>query len=144
MPTRHWPGRSYDSAGRTADAEAAFKKAIALRPDSWDGYNSFGAFLDEHERYDEAVAQFRHAIELTPDNASLYLNLGAVTATWVRSTIAEAEQMLRNRLPLSPAMPLMPILDLSIFSNKSMPKLPPRRRKPLQTERQGLHGVGQP
>ena len=31
--------RSYESAGRTADAEAAFKKAIALRPDSWDGYN---------------------------------------------------------------------------------------------------------
>jgi len=33
---------SYESAGRNADAEAAYRKAIALRPDSWSGYNNLG------------------------------------------------------------------------------------------------------
>src|SRR5439155_1625469 len=69
---------SYESAGRISDAEAAYKKAIALRPDYWDGYNNLGVFYDGQSRFDEAVAQLQHAVELTPDNARVYLNLAAV------------------------------------------------------------------
>ena len=97
--------RAYDSAGRAADAEAAFKKAIALRPDFWDGYNSYGAFLDSHERYEEAVAQYRHAIQLTPDNAALYLNLGAAYSDMGEKHYADAEQMLRKSIALEPTYP---------------------------------------
>ena len=96
---------SYDSAGRTADAEAAFRKAIALRPDSWDGYNSFAAFLDDHQRHDEAVAQYRHAIELTPDNAALYLNLGATYSDMGDKYYPVAEQMLKKSITLEPSYP---------------------------------------
>jgi eukaryotic-like serine/threonine-protein kinase len=63
--------------GRAADAEAAYKKAIALRPDYWDSYNSLGNFYDDQGRYAEAVAQYKKVIELTPDNATAYSNLGA-------------------------------------------------------------------
>src|SRR5208337_3971621 len=80
-----------------------FKKAIALRPDSWDGYNQLGGFLYDHQRYDEAVAQYRHAIELTPDNAALYLNLGAVYSDMGDKHYPEAEQMLRKSLALEPS-----------------------------------------
>jgi tetratricopeptide (TPR) repeat protein len=96
--------RSYDLAGRTVDAEAAFKKAIALRPDSWIGYNAFAAFLDSHQRYQEAIAQYGHAIELTPDNAALYLNLGGVYIDIGDSkALAEAEPLLRKSLALEPS-----------------------------------------
>jgi tetratricopeptide (TPR) repeat protein len=94
--------RSYESAGRTADAEAAYRKAIALRPDSWDGYNQLAGFLNDHQRYDEAVAQYRHAIQLTPDNAALYLNLGAVYSDMGDKHYPDAEQMLRKSIELEP------------------------------------------
>jgi serine/threonine protein kinase/tetratricopeptide (TPR) repeat protein len=95
---------SYDSAGRTADAEAAYKKAIALRPDYWVGYNEFGIFLDDHQRYDEAISQFRRAIGLTPDNASLYLNLAAVYLDRADPKyFPEAEKALRKSISLDPS-----------------------------------------
>jgi eukaryotic-like serine/threonine-protein kinase len=94
---------SYDNAGRTADAEAAFRKAIALRPDSWDGYNQLANFLDDHQRHDEAIVQYRHAIELTPDNAALYLNLGATYSDMGEKHYADAEQMLRKSIALEPS-----------------------------------------
>ena len=96
---------SYDSAGRTADAEAAYRKAIALRPDSWEVLNSFGALLDSHERHGEAAAQFRRAIELTPDNADLYLNLGAAYSDMGDKYYAEAEQTLQKSIALQPSYP---------------------------------------
>jgi serine/threonine-protein kinase len=96
---------SYDSAGRTADAEAAYRKAIALRPDFWEGYNHLANFLDDHQRYDEAVAQFRHAIELTPDNWALYLNLSGVYTDMGSKHYTEAEQMLGKSLALEPSYP---------------------------------------
>jgi serine/threonine-protein kinase len=62
---------------RVADAEASYKKAIALRPDYWDSYNSLGSFYDRQGKFTEAVAQYKKVIELTPDNATAYSNLGA-------------------------------------------------------------------
>ncbi len=62
---------------RVADAEATYKKAIALSPDYWDSYNSLGAFYDRQGKFTEAVAQYKKVIELTPDNATAYSNLGA-------------------------------------------------------------------
>ena len=97
--------KAYDSAGRTADAEAAFRKAIALRPDFWIGYNVFAGFLDDHQRYEEAVAQYRHAIDLTPDNASLYSNLGAVYNDMGDQHYPEAEQMYQKSIALAPTYP---------------------------------------
>ena len=63
--------------GRLKDAESAFSRAAALRPDYWDGYNKLGLFYYRQRRFEDAVRQFRRAIELTPDNGSAYVNLGA-------------------------------------------------------------------
>ena len=79
------------------------RKAIALRPNSWTDYNSFGAFLDEHARYGEAVVQYRHAIQLTPDNAALYLNLGAAYSDMGAAHYGDAEQMLLKSIALEPS-----------------------------------------
>jgi serine/threonine-protein kinase len=95
---------SYDSAGRTADAEAAYRKAITLSPTWWDGYNYLGNFLEDHQRHDEAAIQFKRAIELTPDNASLYLNLAAVYLDKADPKyFPEAEKTLLKSISLKPS-----------------------------------------
>ena len=97
---------SFNSAGRTADAEAAYRKAISLRPDFWSGYNSLAIFLDDHQRYDEAIAQYQRAIQLTPDNAALYLNLGAAyTDKGDPKSFPQAERALQKSLALEPSYP---------------------------------------
>ncbi len=39
--------RVYQHSGRNADAEIAFKKAIALQPNEWEGHNLLGDFYDQ-------------------------------------------------------------------------------------------------
>ncbi len=95
---------SFEHAGRMADAEAAYKKAIALRPDYWDGYNSLGLFYHRQARYPEAAQNLIHATELTPDNAWAYSNLGSVYIDWGDATkFAEAEKALQKSIELSPS-----------------------------------------
>ena len=94
---------NYEHMGRIADAEATFERAVALRPDYWDGYNSLGRFYLRQERKTEAIAQFRRVIELTPDNAaawsnlaSAYLNINDAEAR------AEAEKALQKSIAIAP------------------------------------------
>jgi eukaryotic-like serine/threonine-protein kinase len=95
---------AYKRAGRIKDAEDTFKKAIALRPDYWDGYDELGNFYDDQGRHKEAIAQFDHALKLTPDNAQVYLNLGA---TYIDDADPNdqplAEQVLQKSLAIGPS-----------------------------------------
>jgi serine/threonine-protein kinase len=95
---------SYEHAGRLPDAEAAYKKAIALRPDYWDGYNSLGLFYDDQGRYEDAFKQLQHAIELTPDNSTAYSNLGAAYVdSGDAKNYAPAEAALKKSIELAPS-----------------------------------------
>jgi serine/threonine protein kinase/tetratricopeptide (TPR) repeat protein len=95
---------SYENAGRIQDAEATFKKAAAMRPDYWNGYNALALFYDRQGKYSEAIVQLNKAIELTPDNAQVYLNLGAVYSdTGDVKLFPNAELALRKSLELSPS-----------------------------------------
>ena len=71
--------RVYERMDHPAEAEANYKRAIALRPDYWDGYTALGDFYDRSESPER-----RHRFpvpardrELTPDNPAVYSNLGA-------------------------------------------------------------------
>jgi len=66
----------YEHMGRLADAEANYRRAIALRPDYWGGFDALGDFYDRQKRIADSIAQYRHIIELTPDNTAAYNNLG--------------------------------------------------------------------
>jgi serine/threonine-protein kinase len=59
-----------------ADAEAAYKKAIALRPGYWGGHNQLGTFYLRCNRFEEAIAAFERAEKLTPDNVMIPSNIG--------------------------------------------------------------------
>ena len=49
-----------------AEAEAAFKRAIELNPNSGEAYDFYGLMLSALERYDEAIEMQRRAYELDP------------------------------------------------------------------------------
>jgi len=89
--------------GRVQDAEESYKKAIALKPDYWDGYNSLANFYDRQSRYAEAVNQYRRVIELTPDNPAAYNNLGTEYQSMDDPGSAkQAEDAFKKSLTLSP------------------------------------------
>ncbi|MGH9774360.1 MAG: protein kinase domain-containing protein [Candidatus Acidiferrales bacterium] len=97
---------AYEHTGRLSDAEDAYKKAAALRPDYWDGYNSLGLFYDRQNKYAESIAQFLHAAELTPDNAQVYSNLAAVYMDRGEANDnALAEEALKKSIDLGPSYP---------------------------------------
>jgi eukaryotic-like serine/threonine-protein kinase len=95
---------AYEHMGQTANAEANYKRAVALRPDYWDGYNTLGLFYDRINRYPEAVAQLQRVIELTPDNAQAYSNLAAVYLDMGdKKLLPQIEAALKKSLDLGPS-----------------------------------------
>jgi tetratricopeptide (TPR) repeat protein len=60
-----------------AEAEAAYRKAIALKPDDHEAYTNLGAALRDQGKLAEAEAAFRKAIALKPDDPKASANLGA-------------------------------------------------------------------
>jgi Flp pilus assembly protein TadD/TolB-like protein len=94
---------SYQDMGKGSDAETAYVKSAALRPDDWKGYNDLGIFYDLTGRHSEAITQFLHALELTPDNSGVYANLGAAYLSTGDPKMEEvAEQALRKSIAISP------------------------------------------
>jgi serine/threonine-protein kinase len=93
----------YEHTGRIADAEATYKRAVALRPDYWDGYNSLGDFYDRQKRVQDSIAQYRRIIELTPDNTAAYNNLGIeYTELDDPASYAAAEAAFQKSIQLAP------------------------------------------
>ena len=95
--------KSDKRAGHTTQAEAAYIKAAALRPNDWKGYNDLGLFYQSIGRPSDAIAQFNHALELTPDNAWPYANLGIVYMNLDDPKMQEkAEEALKKSIAISP------------------------------------------
>jgi len=96
-------GNTYDSLGRTSDAEQAFRHAIEIRPGCWSCYNLLGAFLNAHSRYGEAADAWRKVTELAPDNVWGYMNVGVTYFNTGQFEMAEA--YFRRGLQVAPDDP---------------------------------------
>src|SRR5262249_55754598 len=95
---------AYERMGRTVAAETAYKRAIALKPDYWDGYNSLANFYDRQSKYPEAIAQYQRVIDLTPDNAAAYSNLGAeYQSVGEQQSNTLAENAFRKSIQIAPS-----------------------------------------
>jgi len=69
-------GDAYDSAGRSDDAIAAYKRAIELKP-SFAYYNNLGGIYGRANKIDDATAAYQKAAEIDPANAAqAWLNYG--------------------------------------------------------------------
>ena len=70
-----------DRLGReNLDAEAAFRRAIALNPNHSSAYMWFASLRNAEERLDEAIALYQRALELDPLARIPYVNLPLIYA----------------------------------------------------------------
>ena len=124
---------AYESTGRIAEAEAAFKKSLALRPDYWDGYNSLGLFYNRHRRFNDAISQLELARQLTPDNAEVYYNIaGVYLAAGIPQELAKAEDALKKSIELDPTYPALANLGFLYLQQKRYAESAEMTRRVLQ------------
>ncbi len=93
-------GFSLEELGRIDEAEKAYRKAIVLRPDSWQGFKYLGRFELLHGRYAEAEASLRRMCDLVPDNWEGYDYLGA--AYLYEGRYDDAAAILKKAIKLFP------------------------------------------
>jgi len=91
---------AYVQAGKPAEAEATYNRAIQLRPNFWLGYFDSATFYNSQGRYGEADKALTTAARLTPDNYLVYRNLGGVQMA--RGKWADAEHSFREAIRLRP------------------------------------------
>ncbi|MEK7729191.1 MAG: tetratricopeptide repeat protein [candidate division KSB1 bacterium] len=90
----------YEHMGMQAEAEAAYRQAIALRPEYGKVYNDLGVFYYHHGRNQEAAEQFQSVIARMPENFTAYNNLGGIYSFSKR--YADARAMFDSSLTLTP------------------------------------------
>ena len=101
--TFHNLGTLYMKAGRSADARAAFERALALKADYADANNSLGALLAQSGDVNGAVERFRAAIASKPDFPDALNNLGFALFQLGQPT--EALALYEKALALQPDFP---------------------------------------
>jgi Tfp pilus assembly protein PilF len=89
--------------GRTEEAVAWYRKAIALEPGDAELHNAIGIVLREQGRAAEAEASFRAAISLVPNHAGAHNNLG--NALREQGQLDEAVACYRRSIALAPDRP---------------------------------------
>jgi tetratricopeptide (TPR) repeat protein len=92
-------GLAQTHLGRTAEAEAAFRTAIAANPSTGGAYNNLGNLLFRQGRLDEAVKALRVAVSLEPKAAHTHFNLGR--ALIAAGDVAAAERELERAQTLN-------------------------------------------
>ncbi len=85
---------------RTAEAEACYRQALALRPDYAAALNNLGNLLQGRGEHSQAEACYRRALALDPAYAEAHENLGA--ALLEQAKPVEAEASARRALALRP------------------------------------------
>jgi tetratricopeptide (TPR) repeat protein len=62
--------------GRLEEAEASYRKAIAIKPDYAEAHSNLGIVLNELGKLEETEASYRKAVSLKTDNEATQYNLG--------------------------------------------------------------------
>lgn len=97
-------GLVYASLNEDAKAEANFRKALELDPNSSESHNNYGTFLCSRDRIDESITQFLAAVKnplyTTPEAA--YLNAGVCALK--KKDVANAELYLQKALQIQPLL----------------------------------------
>ena len=107
---------AFEALGRSAEAEATFTSAIALKQDYWAGYAYLGRFYYRHGRYEDAQKQFQKVISLAPGNFLGYSNLGAVYFALERKP--EARDMFERAVAIKPNYNALSNLGSLYFAEK--------------------------
>ena len=93
-------GVAHHRVGRFAEAEAAYKRVLAVQPDNADALHLLGVIAHQLGRCDRAVELIGKAIAVRPDVADYHNNLGA--ALNVQGRLDEAAAALARAIELEP------------------------------------------
>tara|TARA_R110002074_G_scaffold68635_7_gene160847 strand:+ start:3025 stop:5007 length:1983 start_codon:yes stop_codon:yes gene_type:complete len=97
--------------GRGAEAEAASRHVLELRPDNAEAYNNLAVAMELQDRIDEAEACGKRAVELDPKHLEAHINLGNLY--FRKGALAEAAAMYRRAAEIDPTNP-MPAGNLGV------------------------------
>ena len=86
--------------GRSTEALAPMRKAVALWPRDAESHNNLGNAFHDIGQLDEAEASYRRALKIDPDCADAHNNLGATFKSLGR--FSEAEASYRQALKINP------------------------------------------
>lgn len=98
--------RVHEARGALREAEAAYRRAVEIRPDRM-YFDGMGSLYLRESRLEEAVTAFRRSIQLAPDSYLGYRNLAA--AYYSQGKLGEAASQLQNALQIRP--------DATLYSN---------------------------
>jgi tetratricopeptide (TPR) repeat protein len=88
------------SARRLAEAAAAYRRIVALRPDVAEVYNNLGNVFKDQGLLDEAAAAYERAVAINPRLYQAYNNLGNILRE--QGKLDQAEQRYEQSLALRP------------------------------------------
>jgi predicted O-linked N-acetylglucosamine transferase (SPINDLY family) len=93
-------GNALDALDRREEAAAAYRQAIAVKPDFAEALSNLGDTLTNLGKLDEAIAALRRAIGFKPDYPEAYSNLGV--ALQIRGKLNEAVAAFRQAIGINP------------------------------------------
>ncbi|GEM_PF-1460907 len=97
----HERGRKLFDEGKYADAEAAFREALRLRPNDWALLYSLGFALEYQNRVADAEAAYQRAVDLNPKYSNGHFRLALMRIYLGR--YAEAEKAYRAAAQIAPS-----------------------------------------
>ena len=97
-------GDQHRRAGRLADAEAHYRRGLAIQPNDANVRSSLGIALAGQGKLDEAIAAFRQAIGIRSDYAEAHSNLG--NALRYQGKLDEAIAAYRRAICIKPHLAL--------------------------------------
>jgi tetratricopeptide (TPR) repeat protein len=98
-------GRTHQAEGRLAEAEASYRKSLALAANQAKAHNNLGSVLQMQGRLAEAMTSFRRALEIDPSLPQAKQNLAAITRD--RDALEEAAAGYRRAAAANPADALL-------------------------------------
>jgi Flp pilus assembly protein TadD len=97
---RNYLGRCLFVAGKRADSQIEFEKAIELDANFGEAYSNLAVLLWEDGALDEALDKMNRAAELSPQSPDVVYNIGMIYAQLGQGN--RAMEMLQHYLTLSP------------------------------------------
>jgi len=131
-------GTLYTRGGQSAKAQAAFARALEVKPDFSEASNGLGALLAQGGNLPAAVARFKIALETTPDYPDALNNLGYALLQMGRNR--EAFDLYQKALALQPDFPEA-FNNLGIFYAREGD--PPRAEAAFKQAVQNRPGYGE-
>ena len=86
--------------GKIDQATLAFKKVIAIEPNTAEAYSNLGNILKEQGKLDEAIDAYNEALAIEPDNAEVYNNLGV--SLQAQGKLEKAIEVYKKALVIKP------------------------------------------